>query len=175
VASAAIDSAIALQREKLPNRNPTATQLKQKSKVKLEDVRQELLVRVAEGESVFTVCHDEHMPARATMYRWIREDSQFKQEYEAALEQRADKYVEMIADLSEHMQMRAKMGASNEEMTALKTHINSLQWIAAKLNPKKYGERQHLEVDQTIKLDDKQIDSRLQALVEKAKNAKKPE
>jgi hypothetical protein len=73
------------------------------------------------------------------------------------------------------MQMRAKMGASNEEMTALKTHINSLQWIAAKLNPKKYGERQHLEVDQTIKLDDKQIDSRLQALVEKAKNAKKPE
>lgn len=173
VASAAIDAAIALQQAKLPNRHPTAAQLKVKSKVKLEDVRRELLVRVAEGESVFTICHDEHMPARASMYEWIRKDSQFCAEYEAALYQRADKYVEMIADLSEHMQMRAKMGASNEEMTALKTHINSLQWIAAKLNPKKYGEKQHLEVDQTIKLDDRQIDARLAALIDKARTAPK--
>jgi hypothetical protein len=171
VASAAIDSAIALQQAKLPNRVISATHLKAKMGVKLDDVRDELLIRVAEGESVFTICHDAHMPCRSVMYRWIQKDTQFCAEYEAALYQRADKYVEQIADLSEHMQMRAKMGASNEEMTALKTHINSLQWIAAKLNPRKYGEKQHLEVEQTIKLDDKQLDMRLEALLAKARAA----
>jgi hypothetical protein len=172
VASAAIDAAIALQQAKLPNRNPTGAQIRAKQKVTLDEIREEFLIRVAEGESVFTICHDEHMPARPTVYRWIRENSQFRDEYTAALDQRADKYVEMIANLSEHMQMRAAMGASNEEMTALKTHINSLQWIAAKLNPKKYGDKIQAEIDQKVTLDDNQLDLRLKALLDKAKPKK---
>lgn len=172
VASAAIDAAVAMQHARLPNRNPTQAQLKTKAKVKLADIKDELLLRSAEGESVFTISHDDHMPCRATLYKWIREDPQFRAEYENALEQRADKYVEQIADLSRYMSERAAMGASNEEVTALKSHINSLQWIAARLNAKKYGDRQQLDVDQKITLDENQLDKRLALLLQKAQPKK---
>jgi hypothetical protein len=168
VASAAIDAAVAM-REAGIQKPLTQTQIKAKGKIKPESVKDELLLRIAEGESVFTICQDTHMPARSVIYKWIREHAQFKQEYESALDQRADKYVEQIADLSRHMQDRAAMGASNEEVTALKAHINSLQWIAARLNPKKYGDKQQLDIDQKVTLDDKQLDQRLAALVAKAK------
>lgn len=169
VASAAIDAAVAMHQAKLPNRHPTKTQLRNKGRVKLEDVKEELLLRIAEGESVFKISHDDHMPHRTVLYKWMREDHQFHQEYLAALDQRADKYVEMIADLSAHMQHRAAMGASNEEVTALKTHINSLQWIAARLSPKKYGDKQTLDIDQKVTMDENQLDTRLAALLAKAK------
>ena len=168
VASAAIDAAIAMREAGL-KKPLTVAQTKAKLKVKVADAKDELLLRVAEGESVFTICQDAHMPSRATVYKSIREDAQFKMEYEAALEQRADKYVEQIADLSRHMQERAAMGASNEEVTALKAHVNSLQWIAARLNAKKYGDKQQLDIDQKVTLDDKQLDQRLSALIAKAK------
>jgi len=168
VASAAIDAAIAMREAGL-KKPLTVAQSKAKLKVKVADAKDELLLRVAEGESVFTICQDAHMPSRASVYKSIREDAQFKMEYEAALEQRADKYVEQIADLSRHMQERAAMGASNEEVTALKAHVNSLQWIAARLNAKKYGDKQQLDIDQKVTLDDKQLDQRLSALIAKAK------
>lgn len=174
VASAAIDAAVAM-REAGIKKPLTATQSRAKLKVKVADAKDELLLRVAEGESVFTICQDTHMPARASVYKAIREDAQFKQEYEAALDQRADKYVEQIADLSRQMQDRAAMGASNEEVTALKAHINSLQWIAARLNPKKYGDKQQLDIDQKVTLDDKQLDQRLTALMAKAGQKKAAE
>jgi hypothetical protein len=168
-ASASIDAAVALSQAKRLKPAPSKTQLKVKGRVQLADIRDELLVRVAEGESVFTVCQDDHMPARCTLYKWMREDAQFLQEYEAALRQRADKYVEMIAELSAHMQQRAAMGASNEEVTALKAHINSLQWIAARLDPKKYGDKQQLDIDQKVRMDETQLDLRLAALIAKSK------
>lgn len=172
VASAAIDAAVAMQHARLGNRNPTPAQVKAKGRVKLADVKEELLLRIAEGESVFTISHDEHMPGRPALYKWIREDPQFRDEYAAALEQRADKYVEQIADLSRYMSERASMGASNEEVTALKSHINTLQWIAARLNAKKYGDRQQLDVDQKITLDENQLDKRLALLLNKAQPKK---
>jgi hypothetical protein len=174
VASAAIDAAVAMQQTRLGNTRPSAATLRSKARIKVSDVREELLLRIAEGESVFTISHDDHMPARATLYKWIREDPQFRAEYETALEQRADKYVEQIADLSRYMSERAAMGASNEEVTALKSHINSLQWIAARLNAKKYGDRQQLDVDQKITLDEKQLDQRLALLMQKAQPKKLP-
>ncbi|WP_176125785.1 terminase small subunit-like protein [Paraburkholderia youngii] len=168
VASAAIDAAVAMQQARLGHRKATPAEVRQKNRVKLADVKEELLLRIAEGESVFTISHDEHMPNRTSLYKWIREDPQFRSEYEAALEQRADKYVEQIADLSKYMSERAAMGASNEEVTALKSHVNTLQWIAARLNAKKYGDRQQLDVDQKITLDENQLDARLALLLQKA-------
>lgn len=168
VASAAIDAAVAMREAGI--RQPlNATQTRAKLRVKTADVKDELLLRIAEGQSLFTICQDAHMPARSQVYKFIREDAQFRAEYECALDQRADKYVEQIADLSRHMQDRAAMGASNEEVTALKAHINSLQWIAARLNPKKYGDKQQLDIDQKVTLDEKQLDQRLNALIAKAK------
>jgi hypothetical protein len=172
VASAAIDAAVAMQQARLGHRKMSAAEVKSKGRVKLADVREELLLRIAEGESVFTISHDEHMPNRTSLYKWIREDPQFRSEYEAALEQRADKFVEQIADLSKYMSERASMGASNEEVTALKSHINTLQWIAARLNAKKYGDRQQLDVDQKITLDENQLDARLALLLQKAQPKK---
>lgn len=169
VASAAIDAAVAMREAGIKPAALTKTAIRQKGKIQLADIKDELLLRAAEGESIFTICQDPAMPARSSIYKWIREDSQFRDEYAAALDQRADKYVEQIADLSAHMQQRAAMGASNEEVTALKAHINSLQWIAARLNPKKYGDKQQLDIDQKVTLDDKQLDQRLAALMAKAK------
>src|ERR1700712_2123386 len=60
IASAAIDAAVAMREAGIARPALSKTALKQKLKITLADIKEELLLRIAEGESVFTICGDAH-------------------------------------------------------------------------------------------------------------------
>lgn len=168
--SAAIDAAAALafvSRGKAPL---TGEALRLKRKVSMTaDVWDEIIVRVAEGESLFKVCEDAHIPHRTYIYKCLSEDAQKRIDYDAAVMLQADKRAEQIVELSELGRARAAMGASTEEMNAIKMLVNSLQWVSARMNPKKWGDKQSIDLDAKVALTEPQVDMRLAALIAKAK------
>lgn len=170
--SASIDAAIAMAYAgKVVVLTGAALEAKQRVAYS-DDLWEEILIRVAEGESVVTICEDAHMPVRTAIYKWMRKDPEMDRQYQNAVLLKADKCVEQAKDLAMHMKQRAEMGATNEEITALKTAINTLQWTAARLNPAKYGDKQSIDLDARVKVTEAQADTRLAALI--AKMSRKP-
>lgn len=168
--SAAIDAAMTLGfggigQDRLKG-EAMAVKLRQPMTPELWD---EIIVRISEGESFYKVCNDAHMPSRFTAYKAMGKDDRMRTEYEAAMLLQADKRAEQIVELSEHARQRAAMGASTEEVNAIKTLINSLQWVSARINPKKWGDKQSIDLDAKVALTEPQIDMRLAALIAKAK------
>ncbi len=94
--------------------------------------------RLAEGESLRAICADKVMPAISTVMGWLfngkHEDfsEQYTRARQAQAEFRADEIIE-IADAAEH--------GGSEEVQAARLRVDARKWIAAKLLPKKYGDK----------------------------------
>ncbi len=98
--------------------------------------------RLAEGESLRAICADRAMPAISTVMGWLfnGQHDEFSEQYararQAQAELRADEIID-IADGAEH-------GAS-EAVQAARLRVDARKWVAAKLLPKKYGDKlQHM-------------------------------
>ncbi len=94
--------------------------------------------RLAEGEALRAICTDKAMPAISTVMGWLfngkYEDflEQYTRARQAQAELRADEIID-IADGAEH-------GAS-EAVQAARLRVDARKWVAAKLLPKKYGDK----------------------------------
>lgn len=100
---------------------------------------EELLVRISMGRSVSSVCGDEDMPEARTVFRWIAEDEDFRQRYARACANRSLVYADTIGDIAKGV-MAGKIPPD-----AGRVAIDSYKWIAARLMPKYYGEKQQIE------------------------------
>lgn len=168
--TAAIDAAAAMAFQARGKPALKGPELARKRKISLSDeLWEEMLIRVAEGESLFKVCEDEHMPHRTLVYKHLHVNAEKARAYDTTMLLQADKRAEQIIELSELGRTRAAVGASPEEINAIKTMINSLQWVASRANPKKWGDKQSIDLDAKVALTEPQIDMRLAALIAKAK------
>ena len=117
--------------------------------------------RLAIGESMRTVCKDEDMPSMSTVFKWLREDEEFSQQYKIAKDEAADAMAEdclHIAD-NEVMQPLLVDGVPlmvDGEMVLIrdavsvnhaKLRIDTRKWYSSKLKPKKYGDKLDLSSD----------------------------
>lgn len=100
-----------------------------------------IIVRVAEGESMRTICRDEEMPRMSTIFAWLRDNKEFSEQYTRAKQEAADA-------LSEDIQEIGKLTLTGlYEPAAARVAIDSYKWIAAKLKPKKYGDKVDITTD----------------------------
>ncbi len=103
-----------------------------------EALAAEICRRLAEGESLRGICADKAMPAISTVMGWLFDgkhdgfSAQYARAREAQAELRADEITD-IADGVEH-------GAS-EAVQAARLRVDARKWIAAKLLPKRYGDK----------------------------------
>ena len=93
----------------------------------------EFLYRIAKGRSVASVCSDDDMPHRATIYEWLAQNRDFSDRYARASEQRADQYFDEMLDIADN--------ALPEEVQKAKLQIDTRKWVLARMNPIKYGDR----------------------------------
>lgn len=109
-----------------------------------QTVATEICSRLAEGISLRTVCLADDMPDKATVFRWIRENKEFHDQYASAKEESADAQNEMLLDLGdeaiEHA-YRADPKASGAVVQAVKLKADNLKWVMSKMKPKKYGDK----------------------------------
>lgn len=92
--------------------------------------------RLADGESLRTICRDDDMPDRGTVRRWLASDEEFRRQYAHAREEQGDVYAERVVEEA----MTAEDAATG------RLRMDALKWAASKLAPKKYGEKVQQEI-----------------------------
>ncbi len=115
-----------------------------------------ICAKLAAGESMRTVCNDDSLPCRATLFTWLRKHPEFLDQYTRAKEESADALIEESLDIADDgsndwMERLGKDGESagwqlnGEHVQRSKLRIETRKWMASKLKPKKYGDRQTIE------------------------------
>ena len=110
----------------------------------------EICARIAEGDSVRTICLDSLMPSGATVFKWLAEKPEFTEQYAKAVEQRTNKLAEELLDIADDGSndfMAAKddeggeaYRVNGEAIQRSRLRIDTRKWLLAKLQPKKYGD-----------------------------------
>jgi len=107
----------------------------------LPEVAADICARLADGESLRKVCERPGMPNKATVFRWIAQHEEFRDQYAKAAETRADAIFEEMFDIADE---------ATEESAAVakaRLRIDTRKWALARMNPKKYGEKVMQDVD----------------------------
>jgi len=98
-------------------------------------IADEICERIAAGESLRKICIDKHMPSAVTAHAWLnRADSAFLKQYVRARDCQADLYAEQIITIADGV-------ADNEQTQRDRLRVDARKWVAARLAPKKYGDR----------------------------------
>jgi hypothetical protein len=71
-----------------------------------------------------------------TVYRHEREDEQFREQYERAREDAADTFADEITDIAD----------TDDDVNRAKVRIDARKWVASRMKPKRWGDRQKHEV-----------------------------
>jgi hypothetical protein len=124
-----------------------------------QDFADEFCARVADGKSVRTICRAEDMPCTATVFKWLRVVPGFADQYARAKEEAADAMVEDMLDIADDSsEDRTESGGVNSEhINRSRLRVETRKWIAAKLKPKKYGERQQVDMNVTDERSDRDL------------------
>jgi hypothetical protein len=98
------------------------------------------------SKSLRTICNNEFLPCVATVLKWLRTNESFLAQYTRAKEEQADFMAEEMIDIADdgtNDTIQGEYGPlENKEWTnRSKLRVETRKWIAAKLKPKKYGDK----------------------------------
>ena len=122
--------------------------------------------RLGMGESMRSISRDPVMPAMTTLFKWIRTDKEFAQQYDRAKEESADAIYEEIMEIADdgnndwmeqHGEDAAKAAykLNGESIQRSRLRVDTRKWMASKMKPKRYGDRQIIDqTTTTVALDD---------------------
>ncbi|MGC1056778.1 ubiquitin carboxyl-hydrolase [Pantoea agglomerans] len=107
----------------------------------LPEVAADICSLLADGESLRKVCERAGMPNKATVFRWLAQHDEFRDQYAKATETRADAIFEEMFDIAD--------GVAEEAAAVGKARlrIDTRKWALARMNPKKYGDKVSQEID----------------------------
>ena len=94
-------------------------------------IQDDIITLLGSGMLLSEILELEGMPSRQTVYRWLREDAEFAEQYEQARMQAADVIDEEIHRLGNAI--------TPETATATRVQIEALKWRCSKLHPLRYA------------------------------------
>lgn len=106
-------------------------------------IADEICRRVADGESLRSICRDDNMPDESTVRRWALEDVEgFFPQYDAALKIRAMRWAEEVLEISDELPPITGEGKIDGAGVAhQRLRVDSRKWLLSKVLPKVYGEK----------------------------------
>jgi hypothetical protein len=143
------------------------TKVKEKTKVKAKvkkkigrptdytpELADNICSQLADGLSMRTVCKPKAMPNKATVFKWLRTNEEFNDQYVKAKEESADALTDEILDIADNCNndWMENEGDSTgykingEAVQRSRLRIDSRKWLASKLKPKKYGDKIQQEI-----------------------------
>ncbi len=99
---------------------------------------------LALGKSMRNVCREEDMPAMSTIFKWLRENKEFTEQYAQATAERTEAQHEDLLELGDEAVKLAQsvdFKASNAVVSAVKLKADNLKWSMSKMKPKRYGDK----------------------------------
>lgn len=113
----------------------------------------EICARLAHGESLNSICKEDDQPAMPTVYRWLRQNEEFRNNYACAREDQADTLAEEIIEIADDSgadtivdEETGQIKADGEWINRARLRVDARKWVASKLKPKKYGDTTKAEV-----------------------------
>lgn len=112
--------------------------------------------RMADGESVKTICKSDDMPASSTIYLWLQQHKDFLEKYEKAALERGWALAEESIEIADNgtndwmeRQSTSEKGAgvntgwvlNGEHVQRSRLRVDTRKWFAARLNPKRLGDK----------------------------------
>jgi terminase small subunit-like protein len=116
----------------------------------------EICNRIVDGKSLRAICDEADMPDKATIFRWLSAEQQkdFCKQYVRAREAQADSLVDDILSIADDARNDwMKRNGDNatgyqengEVLRRSALRIDARKWLAGKMAPKKYGDKQQIE------------------------------
>ena len=150
--------------QKPPKRHPVPPKVKRPGqnlggaeKIYTEELGMLICSRIAMGESLKAICREKDMPHATTVIGWVMNDPVFREQYRLAREIQAELMGDEILDISDDgtndwMERRNSKGEfigwmeNGEALRRSQLRVESRRWIAGRLLPKKWGDKQVTEV-----------------------------
>lgn len=144
-----------------------------------QDIADMICERLADGESLRSICEDEAVPARSTVFRWLSLHPEFQDQYARAREAQADAIFDDILEIADNgrndwMEKKDQEGENigwrenGEALRRSALRIDARKWMAGKLRPKKYSDKLDLNVSGSLQsMPEEQLDARITDLLGK--------
>jgi len=107
----------------------------------LPEVAADICSLLADGESLRKVCERPGMPSKTSVFRWLAEHQEFRDQYAKATETRADAIFEEMFEIADEVDEEAAA------VSKARLRIDTRKWALARMNPKKYGDKVSQEID----------------------------
>lgn len=95
------------------------------------EIANKICERLIEGESLRKICRDEGMPNASTVCRWLGQQEEFRKQYAHARDAQADTLADEILTIVDEC----------DDAQAARLRMDARKWLAAKMAPKRYGEK----------------------------------
>lgn len=144
--------------------------------IRTPEMVDEILKRIAEGETLASICREEGMPGRTAFYEWLAEDRDLSERFARARDVGFDAIADEalgIADDGTRDYTESPDGRSvpdHDHIARSRLRVDTRLKLLAKWAPRKYGERLELAGDPERPLQsasDEQIDARIRELLAK--------
>lgn len=140
-----------------------------------QQLAKEVCTRLATGESLRSICRDDHIPTRQTIHRWIIENAgevrdgdtiteegfyyQYARAKEIAMDELAEIALEVAKTPLQAKKTKYKADENGQEtretvildaVDRARLHVDTLKWYVGKVAPKKYGNQttvKHQQLD----------------------------
>ena len=105
--------------------------------------------RIADGESLRSICLSDDMPSKATVFRWLSLNISFQDQYARARDTQADVLFDEVIYIADNTVTGITTKTDKDGNTETtegdmlnhrRLQIDARKWMAGKLRPKKYGE-----------------------------------
>lgn len=124
-----------------------------------EDLARAICERLMDGESLRSICLDEATPGKTTIFRWLNANAEFRDQYVKAREVQAESIADELIDIADDGHndwMEKNFGEdtrwveNGEAIRRSALRIDTRKWVAARLLPKKYGDKLALGGDKSM-------------------------
>lgn len=139
-----------------------------------EEIAAKLCEYLATGMSMRKACAEDDMPAIRTVFKWLKEKPEFVHQYTLAKQEAADAMVDDMLEIADDgrndfMELNdpdnPAYKANGEHINRSRLRVETRKWIAAKLKPKVYGDRQAIEHSGSIaSISDSELDEKIRKL-----------
>ena len=117
-----------------------------------KELAAEICTRISNGEALRQICMEEDMPVQSSVYLWLTKHPEFAEMYTRAREDQADTLADEIQAIADQMPMETTDKDGNTRFDSayinwMRLRVDARKWVAAKLKPRKYGDRVELAGD----------------------------
>lgn len=106
------------------------------------ELGEEICVRIAQGETLISICRDDHMPNPASLYMWLDNFPEFAKIYQQARLKQADYKAEEV-------ELWANRKASDPvDVSRHRLIVDTLKWRAAQQRPTRWGKQVKIHTEE---------------------------